>query len=467
MIAKRGCSRPASILRRACVRLQLLPRPRISLRFAGSGQLSRATEDANAHGGPLAPRQPPHAETAARKRRRRRQFGEGHSSQPVGYRRSRLASIDSAVGAAAAEWPRDGKARQPLPAREPLSPADSASELLDPPSRWYKAGAAPRMFSRPLRTHSPRWSSGGRAQTGPGPDTCQQQDSNGAAAADGEIGQHAGAMAPSAAASRRRRPRVPNSAFSSRATAAEVLRSHPLSGLDRDDPAAAAADAQQAAQTSAAQAAQFLQTSQQGSSAVPQPAPGPASAARNASLRPINIGDVDSSQPQLSRQTESAVKALVHDGPGSCPPSIAAILSEDHLLDFGALIGETAAAAALSARGSSRALQGSSCLFGAVDVAACPWELIVQVCRCSPGVSFVGERLSIGRASFAAPYGAQTCECNSILVPSRRSDGLQLSQTTCGFTEAYIGRSMLCAKLSSARGCRLLWCRCASHRLSC
>ena len=363
--------------------MQLLPRPRISVRFAGSGQLSFAAEDAKALGGAVAAQQPPHAVLAARKRRRGRQSGEGQSSQPKGHRHHRLSSVDSAGDAAAAGWPREAKAHWQSPTREPLSPADSASELMEPPSRWYMAGAAPRVISRPQRTHSRRGSSGGRAQAAAAPHTCVLPDSDAAGVFAGDSSQHASATPLPAAASRRRRQRVPHSVFSSRAAAAEALRSHPLSGLDdKDGPAAALADAQQAAQTSAAQPAKLLQFSRQRSGAVPQPAPSPAVVARQFSLLPINVGDFESSQPQLGWQTETAAEALGHEGLGGCPPSVAAVLSDNHLLAFGALIGESATAASLSARGGPQEPQ--DCLFGAVDGPACPWELVVQVCPWSP-----------------------------------------------------------------------------------
>ena len=398
--------------------LQLLPRPRIVIRFAGSGQLSYAADDAETHGGAQAAQQPPSTEAAAHSRRRWRQSGEGRSkNQPPGHRLARLVSMDSACDAEYAIWPRDRQHWRQLPAREPLSPADSASELLDPPSGWFKADAASRVLNRSKHTHSRRHSNGGRkrAQAGsaPGPHASQA-----AMVASGDTSQLASAVTSSAGASRRRRLRVLHSAFASSAAAAEALRSHPLSGLHSKGHALAPLDAQQMAQRSAARVASPLHTSRLGSSTEIQSAPAPARITCSASLAPINVSTTGSSQPYLGRGTLTAAESLGHDGSAGCPPPVAAVLNDCHLLAFGALIGEQAAAAALSARSGSQVLQdGAGSLFGAVDRPACPWELVVQVCpgQFAPMCSAKGFCSNCKRFLSLTGSQAQTCVCGLLL----------------------------------------------------
>jgi len=88
--------------------------------------------------------------------------------------------------------------------------------------------------------------------------------------------------------------------------------------------------------------------------------------------------------------TAAALAAATHRSPPP-PPSVAAHITDDHLLAFGALLGEECADAALRARGAPRAWGGPAALLGAPDTDACDlagWELIVQEACPALGLSY-------------------------------------------------------------------------------
>lgn len=83
----------------------------------------------------------------------------------------------------------------------------------------------------------------------------------------------------------------------------------------------------------------------------------------------------------LEDPERSVAGSLGHDsGRGGCPLEVAATVTDAHLRQFGALIGEASTREALGASGGAWALgSGDASLFGVSQAANCRWERIVQV----------------------------------------------------------------------------------------
>ncbi len=362
------------VLSSIVVALQLLPQPRISLRFDHRDCGSVATGEAADDRSKQLLRQP-QLQPAAQTRRRRRRSGEGARAHSK-HRRARLMSMDSAHDDAVAAWPTDAMAA----ATEPLSPADSASELPDLSSSWHKTAATLSLPRGRPRNHAHQSDTEGcSASSSP-----RQRNSRAPDAADPNSSHHAVAQA---ATRSQCRARATKSAFSSAGAAAEALRSHPLTGLHSDSDADALYPC-----TSTPQTAPRLTWP-----ALPCSHLSPAGSCCNSEIgRSSAVTDDEAAEhwvipdactgnksfsQQSSSQQSTAVQSLGHDGSGGgCPSSVAAVLGDAQLLAFGALIGEAASAAAMTALGGCGAVGDSpGCLFGASAEGAGSWKLIVQV----------------------------------------------------------------------------------------
>ena len=84
---------------------------------------------------------------------------------------------------------------------------------------------------------------------------------------------------------------------------------------------------------------------------------------------------------RLEDPERSVAGSLGHDsGRGGCPLEVAATVTDAHLRQFGALIGEAPTREALAASGGAWALgSGEASLFGVSQTVNCRWERIVQV----------------------------------------------------------------------------------------
>ena len=377
-------------------RSQLLPRPRISLRFDDRGHVSVATAAVAVACSKQPPGQPQLRPTQQTRRRRRRS-ADGAVPQSK-HRRARLVSMDSAHDDQVTAWPSDAVAA----ATEPLSPADSASELPDLSSSWHKATATIRLPSDHWRNHARQ----------PDTEACialsspQQPHSRASDTASTQQSQHANK---SAGAVLRCRARAVESVSSPTRAAAEALRSHMLSDLDADDAKNSCSGAPQTAPRPTTPALPSSHLSPMGSSrGIDGGRPSAVTtdvAASNWVIPDACTGD-SSSHLQSNMQQHTAVQSVGHDGgSGGCPSSVAAVLDDDHLLAFGALIGEAASAAAMTVRGGCGAVGDSpGCLFGASADTTCSWKLIVQV----QFIAFV-------------PIGVPSCPC---LLPVAVADAL-------------------------------------------
>lgn len=85
---------------------------------------------------------------------------------------------------------------------------------------------------------------------------------------------------------------------------------------------------------------------------------------------------------------------------GGAGAALAGHVTEAHLLQFGAMIGEGSSLAALDARGAGAPLNGPGSLYGASDTPACagPWEPIVA--EAAPGVAYWAWRRPVRRGLY-------------------------------------------------------------------
>ncbi len=284
--------------------------------------------------------------------------------------------MDSADEDQVAAWPSDAVAA----ATEPLSPADSASELPDLSSSWHKAAATHSLPRGRPRNHALQSDTQVcRASSGP-----RQPSSRASAATDATPSQH---NVTQTAARAQCRARAVESAFKATGAAADALRSHALTDLGSDLDSDALPSCSRAPQTASTQSRPVLPSLQISSAAsshdgeVGRQSAVTANSAAQQWVIPTACSGDSSSQPPCDLQQSTAVQSLGLDGGGGdCPPAVAAMLGDDHLLAFGALIGEATAAAAMSARSGCGAVGDSpGCLFGASAEDTCSWKLIVQV----------------------------------------------------------------------------------------
>ena len=276
--------------------------------------------------------------------------------------------MDSAHDEGLASWPSDASAA----AAFPLSPADSASELPDPPSTWCKPRGASRVLSNQPRKHSHQSHA----------EVCSRSDSaaeHSCEVASRDPTQHVAAVV---AALQRRRLRAAESLCGSAGPSLKTLRSHPLLDLDPEGSTSSRVDARQTPQQAAAHALPSVPPSPAAHSSDSKrlPAMTAATATMNTYVIPSACRGAEVSQ-LCHAQPISAAQSLGCDGPCGCPSSVAAVLGDDHLLAFGALIGEAASATAMATRGGASAVgDGVGCMFGAPDNPAARGS---SSCRCS------------------------------------------------------------------------------------
>ena len=285
--------------------------------------------------------------------------------------------MDSAHDDEVSAWPSDAVAAA---GTEPLSPADSASELPDMSSGWHKAATPLRLPNGQQSNHAHRSDA----------EICSASSSprqpHNWACDTATTSQH---TVTQTAARARRRARAVQSAVRSAGAVAEALRSHPLSDLDAEDALDSCSSAPQMAPrptrpalpSSQLSSAELSRDSEVGRSS----AATTDIAAEHWVIPDACTGD-SSSHPQCNLQQNTAVQSLSHDGgSGDCPRSVAAVLGDNHLLAFAALIGEAGSAAALTSRGGRGAVGDSpGCLYGASADPTGSWQLIVQVCHRMP-----------------------------------------------------------------------------------